>query len=76
MAASPKLYRSPDHPSHWFVYVEPEGWLIFPAKVRGWLDRRPARDFTRQHLQPVPLWMAFNTGLDDAVRRRSRGQAA
>jgi len=76
MTANPKLYRSSDHPSHWFVYAESEGWLIFPAKVQGWLDRRRARDFTRRHLYPVPLWMAFKTGLDDAVRSRRSDQAA
>lgn len=74
--AAPRLYRSPDHPSHWFVYLGSEGWLMFPAKVNGWLERRTARGFGRERLSPVPLWLAFNTGLLESRERRGGERAA
>ena len=65
------LYRSPAHPYHWVARSEKAGWLIFPAAVDGWSHRETYRDESRAGLQPVPLWMAFNTGLLEAVVARA-----
>jgi len=59
------LYRSGAHPQHWFAYTLASGWVIFPAKVNGWEDRRKASGLDPVHLREVPLWMAFNTGLSE-----------
>jgi hypothetical protein len=61
-----RLYRSPAESVHWFVWTEDLGWFLFPAKVNGWAERRPATNVSRQRLQRVPLRMAFNTGLIEA----------
>ena len=57
------LYRSGTHPQHWFAYTLVIGWVIFPAKVNGWEDRRKAAGLDPIHLREVPFWMAFGTGL-------------
>jgi hypothetical protein len=61
-ATLPRLYRSPDEPFHWLVWTN-DCWFRFPAKLDGWAERRAATNVSRQKLQRVPLWMAFNTGL-------------
>ena len=76
MTAPPRLYRSPDHPSHWFAYLGSEGWMIFPAKVNGWLERRPVSGFARERLAAVPLWLAFRTGLLEFAEGRGAERAA
>lgn len=48
---------------HWLVWSEDLGWVRFPAEINGWERRRPATNVARDILQPVPLGMAFNTGL-------------
>jgi hypothetical protein len=61
------LFRSPTHPYHWVVWSDRLGWQIFPAKVNGWAERASYTRFDPKRLQPVPLWMGFNTGLLEAV---------
>jgi hypothetical protein len=60
-----RLYRSGTHPQHWFAYTLATGWVIFPAKVNGWDDRRKAAGLNPAYLREVPLWMAFGTGLSE-----------
>jgi hypothetical protein len=72
----PKLYRSASYPSHWFVYTEDAGWLLFPAKLGGWDARRPATDLDPARLFETPLWMSFHTGLWEEVQARTRPVAA
>lgn len=66
-ATTIQLYRSSSHMHHWIVWSIRAGWLIFPAKVRGWEDRRPCAEVPPGQLHEVPLWMAFNTGLLEAI---------
>ena len=65
------LYRSPTHSQHWIALSERSGWLIFPAKFRGWEERAPYPGPDLARLHQVPLWMAFNTGLLEAVFSRA-----
>ena len=58
-----KLYRSSTHDHHWIAYSSDSGWMMFPARENGWLDRRPARGLDPMHLREVPLRLAFNTGM-------------
>lgn len=77
-----KLYRSPRELNHWFVHIPGTGWARFPAKIDGWGERRIVTKVSQQLLNRVPLWLAFNTGLLEALesrdqeRRASIGQAA
>jgi hypothetical protein len=57
------LYRSSTYLQHWFAFTPATGWVIFPAKMNGWDDRRKAGNLDRVQLTEVPLWMAFGTGL-------------
>jgi hypothetical protein len=72
----PRLYRSPAHPHHWFVYTEDAGWLLFPAKVGGWDSRQPAVSVECAKLFETPLWLSFHTGLWEEVQARTRRSAA
>ena len=65
------LYRSPAHSQHWIVHSRRSGWLIFPARFNGWTERVPYPAADPAALQPVPLWMAFNTGLLEALLIRA-----
>ena len=56
------LYRSPNLLSHWIAHSEHLGWLLFPAKVNGWSERKPYQGDTRR-LSRVSARMGFNTGL-------------
>jgi hypothetical protein len=76
MNVAAKLYRSSEYPFHWLAYLGTEGWFVFPARPDGWSQRRPASGFLRTNLNAVPLWLAFNTGLDEALQRHSRHFAA
>jgi hypothetical protein len=66
-AAYVRLFRSPAHGEHWVVYSERSGWMMFPARVNGWADRVPYPEADPAKLNPVPLWMGFNTGLLEAI---------
>ena len=66
-----QLYRSPTHPQHWVAWSERSGWLLFPAEFDGWRRRQPYPSVNPLCLQPVPLWLAFSTGLLEAVISRA-----
>lgn len=65
-----KLYRSAVHPQHWIAYGDDIGWVMFPAKADGWNERRAATALHPKNLFRIPLWLAFNTGLPEAVQNR------
>jgi hypothetical protein len=71
-----RLYRSPRDLYHWFVYLDSMEWMVFPARIGGWADRRPLRSLSGLDLQEVPLRLAFCTGLTDSPRRRRFARAA
>ena len=71
-----KLYRSRVHPHHWVAYAVATGWVVFPAKVNGWEERRPAADPELLQLQEIPLWLSFNTGLLEFSGEWRMGDAA
>ena len=71
-----RLYRSANHLHHWVACIEGAGWVIFPAKENGWEERRPARGLDPVHLREIPLKLAFNTGLLDAVNVPEEHDAA
>jgi hypothetical protein len=67
------LYRNSRNLQYWFVHLPRLGWLAFPAGAGGWAYRRSVCIEDYGCLQPVPLWLAFNTGLlEDLERRRNR----
>jgi hypothetical protein len=70
-----KLYRCPHESQHWFVNIG-TGWARFPARANGWAERRRVTMFSQQHLNRVPLWLAFNTGLLEGLKRRNLDHAA
>jgi hypothetical protein len=65
----PKLYRCTKDLEHWYFHNDGMGWVRFPARINGWVDRRPLSTVHGLDLRPVPLWLAFNTGLPAGVRR-------
>jgi hypothetical protein len=65
------LYRSPAHLEHWIAHSERSGWLIFPARFNGWSKRAAYPQVEPSKLQQVPVWMAFNTGLLEAILSRA-----
>jgi hypothetical protein len=58
-----KLYRSAQHPGQWVAYGPGLGWVVFPARERGWDERRPARGLDPVHLREVPNALAAKTGM-------------
>ncbi len=66
-----KLYRSTKDLQHWFVRIPGTGWARFPAKRDGWAERRMVNMLNHQYLNPVPLWLAFNTGLLESIEKRA-----
>jgi hypothetical protein len=65
-----RLYRNASDLQHWFVRIPGPDWLRFPAKFDGWAQRQTVNMLNHKHLNPVPLWLAFNTGLLEAIERR------
>jgi hypothetical protein len=61
---------------HWFVHIPGTGWARFPAKIDGWAEHQMVFEPGREHFTRVPLWLAFNTGLLEAVECRSPYRAA
>ena len=57
----PTLYRSPNLLSHWVAYSNRLGWIMFPAKLNGWNERRLYRGDTGI-LTRIPARLGFNTG--------------
>jgi hypothetical protein len=76
MSGTIKLYRSAVHPHHWMAYGEEIGWVMFPAVINGWNERRPATSLHPKDLFQIPLWLAFNTGLLEAVQSWHKVKAA
>ena len=72
----PRLYRSAKDPGHWFVYMDGNGWTMFPAKVDGWRQRRPVEGLQSLELREVPLWLSFATGLLEEAANRPLTMAA
>lgn len=56
------LFRDPRDLDHWYVRGA-RGWLRFPAGVKGWFAAQIVRHLDETHLRPVPVWLAFNTGV-------------
>jgi hypothetical protein len=63
------LYRSTKDLEHWFVRIPGSGWARFPAKVNGWAEHRMVTVLSHRHLNRVPLWLAFNTGLLESMEK-------
>jgi hypothetical protein len=63
-----RLYRSNNYPDRWFAFSPEAGWVMFPAEPQGWGKRLPARGFDPMYAREVPLQLAANTGLDDAIQ--------
>jgi hypothetical protein len=61
---------------HWFVRIPGTGWARFPAKVNGWAEHRMVTLLRRQHLNQVPLRLAFNTGLLESIEKLRLERAA
>ena len=55
------LYRSPLLFTHWVAHSETSGWVMFPAKMNGWTERKPYRGST-EGLMRIPARLGFNTG--------------
>lgn len=72
----PRLYRSARDLQHWYVFEEPVGWVTFPARINGWVDRRPVRTVSGLDLREVPLRLSFHTGLPAEKRARRLHVAA
>jgi len=64
------LYRSSRDLEHWFVRIPGTGWARFPARTDGWAEHRMVTMFSYVHLNRVPLWLAFNTGLLEDIEER------
>lgn len=61
------LYHRANDPNHWILHSRRGGWLRFPAKFGGWAEREPCPATDRSELQAIPTWLAFNTGLLEAI---------
>lgn len=71
-----KLYRSPYDLQHWFVEYSWGAWARFPVKANGWAEHRTVTLLSQQHLNRVPLWLAFNTGLLECLEKLDLERAA
>lgn len=56
-----QLYRSSLLLTHWVAHSEAQGWVMFPAKINGWVERKPYRGATGS-LMLLPPRLGFNTG--------------
>jgi hypothetical protein len=71
-----RLYRSTTDLEHWFVRIRGTGWVRFPAKVNGWAEHRIVTILSHEHLNQVPLWLAFRTGLLESMEKSGLDRAA
>lgn len=71
-----ELYRSSRDLQHWFVRIPGTGWARFPAKANGWAEHRIGTLLGTQHLNRVPLWLAFKTGLLEYIEKLNLERAA
>jgi hypothetical protein len=58
-----KLYQSREHQGKWIAWSEETGWVVFPATVNGWVQRKPGRGLDPMHLRQVPAHLAAGTGI-------------
>ena len=58
------------------MHIPGTGWARFPAKINGWAQYRVVTMPSQRHLNRVPLWLAFNTGLLEALKSRDLERAA
>jgi hypothetical protein len=70
------LYRSTLDTQYWFVQIPGAGWARFPARINGWADHQSVTMVSHQHLNRVPLWLAFRTGLLEALEGQLQDRAA
>ena len=61
-----RLYRNAAYPNMWVAYGKETGWVMFPAREKGWEERRPARGLDPIFLREAPLELAANTGILEA----------
>lgn len=61
-----RLFRSGKHDSRWFAFSPRIGWVMFPAEVGGWQNRKRARGIDPLDMREVPLRLGFNTGIPGA----------
>jgi hypothetical protein len=66
-----ELYRNASDLEHWYVRIPGTGWARFPVKIGGWTEHRMV-----PMLSHLPLWLAFNTGLLEAIERHKPERAA
>jgi hypothetical protein len=71
-----ELYRNASDLEHWYVRIPGTGWVRFPVKTGGWAERRIVPTLSHRSLSRLPLWLAFNTGLLEAIERRQPERAA
>ncbi|MGD0871263.1 MAG: hypothetical protein ABSB88_17060 [Bryobacteraceae bacterium] len=64
-----KLYRSATHPKQWIAHVEGSGWVVFPAREKGWESRQAARGLDPVYLRQVPVSLAESAGLPEGEFR-------
>jgi hypothetical protein len=62
-----KLYRNRNYPNRWYAFSTATGWVMFPAEPNGWTKRQPARGVDPVYFREVPLELAADAGLPDAV---------
>jgi len=62
-----KLYRSKKYPNRWYACSASMGWVMFPTDPNGWAKRQPARGVDPIDVREVPLELAAEAGLPDAV---------
>lgn len=60
-----KLYRDAQNTHYWFAYSSWTGWVKFPPRINGWDERQPT--VGPRSPGEVPLHLAFNTGLLEAI---------
>lgn len=71
-----ELYRNASDLEHWYVRIPGSGWARFPVKIGDWAERRMVPMLSHRRLSRLPLWLAFNTGLPEAIERRNPERAA
>lgn len=62
-----KLYRSRNYPNRWYAFSNVTGWVMFPAEPNGWAKRQRARGVDPIDVREVPLELAADAGLPEAV---------
>ena len=55
------LFRASNLLSYWVAHSERLGWVTFPARPNGWMERKPYQGDTTK-LMRLPPRLGFNTG--------------